>query len=93
MGVGLTSPGEIWGPRNWGKTDRGDIRLADMSSLSRDRKKVLKGLTDIPREKRRLRLHECQPEYCRNLVDIYMCFMPERLAPEIFSRLWKSGDR
>ncbi len=91
MGVGLTSPGEVWGPRNWGKTHQGDIRLADMSSLSRDRKKVLKGLTGIARERRRLRLHERQPEYCHNLVDIYMEFLTERLAPEIFSRLWKSG--
>ena len=62
-----------------------------MSSLSRDRKRILKGLTGIARERRRLRLHERQPEYCRNLVDIYIEFMAERFAPEIFSRLWKSG--
>ena len=91
MGVGLTSPGEIWGPKNWGKTHQGDIRLADMSSLSRDRERIFKGLTSIARERRRLRLHERQPEFCRNLVDIYIEFMAERFTPEIFSRLWKSG--
>ena len=90
IGVGLTSPGEVWGPRNWGKTREGEIRLADMSSLSMDREQVLKQLSDSAREGRRFKLHKHQPAHCCSLVDPYMEFMAERFAPETFNRIWKS---
>lgn len=90
-GVGLGSGGETWGPKNWCRTDGGEIRLADLSSLTQDAGRVLVCLSEAMRERRRRKLRECQPARCHGQVDGYLAFMAERLGRESFDRLWRSG--
>jgi hypothetical protein len=91
VGVGLGSGAEAWGPKNWGRTARGEIRLADLSGLTRDRERVLKCLSDSKREKRRGMLYEQQPPRCHGQVDRYLAFVAERLRREPLDRLWRSA--
>lgn len=90
-GVGLGSGAETWGPKNWCRTNRGEIRLADLSSLTRDRERVLNCLSEATRETRRRMLSKRQPLRCREQIDLYLAFMAERLAREPLDRLWRSG--
>jgi hypothetical protein len=91
VGVGLGSGAETWGPKNWCRTNRGEIRLADLSSLTQDRERVLNCLREATRETRRRMLSERQPPRCREQVDLYLAFVAERLGREPLDRLWRSG--
>ena len=91
VGVGLGSGAETWGPKNWCRTNRGDIRLADLSSLTQDRERVLNCLSEATCNPRRRMLNERQPPRGREHVDLYLAFLAERHGRESLDRLWRSG--
>ncbi len=90
-GVGLGSGAETWGPKNWCRTKQDKVRLADLSSLTQDKKRVGKRLNSAIRQKRRKRLERFQPVRCREHIDPYLAYIGEYLNQESLNKLWRAG--
>ena len=90
-GVGLGSGAETWGPKNWCRTKQDKVRLADLSSLTQDKKRVGKRLNSAIRQKRRQQLERFQPVRCREHIDPYLAYIGEYLNRESLNQLWRAG--
>jgi len=90
-GIGLGSSAETWGPKNWSRAKNGEIRLADLSSLTQDKNRVRARLGGTAIQKRRYRLEQFQPIRCRGEIDSYLIYMGKYLNQESLNSLWKAG--
>lgn len=89
-GVGLRSGAETWGPRSWSRGSQGEIRLADLSSLTANKARVARRLGAKAREKRFRELSQRQPAACRPAIARYLSSLAEHLHAESLERVWKN---
>jgi len=90
-GIGLGSSAETWGPKNWSRAKNGEIRLADLSSLTQDKNCVRQRLGCTAIQKRRHRLEQFQPPRCRGQIDSYLIYIGNQLNQESLDQLWEAG--
>jgi hypothetical protein len=92
-GVALLETGEILGPRSWSSFD-GRLRLADTSSLTRDRRAARESLSTAELDARerhiRRRLRE---ESSTFPAEEYFRFIRAEIHQDAFDRLWRSEFR
>ncbi|RLB70050.1 MAG: hypothetical protein DRH07_09405 [Deltaproteobacteria bacterium] len=90
-GIGLGSAAETWGPKNWGRTKNGEIRLVDLSSLNQNKNRVSTLLDCTLSQKRRQRMVQFQPLRCQGQIDPYLTYIGNQLNQESLDRLWEAG--
>ena len=91
VGIGLGSSAEVWGPKNWSRAQNGEIRLADLSSLTQNKNRVNYLLDSTVVQTRRHRLEQCQPIRCQGKIDSYLVYMGKFLNKESLNKLWNAG--
>jgi hypothetical protein len=93
-GIGLSDANEILGPKNWALVD-GRLKLADLSSLTRNRREVRRLLANDILDERQGRVverlaRESAPEAVA-LARRYFAYVRKQINPTRFDQLWRPG--
>ncbi len=88
-GVGIGAPADIWGPKNWGLTGSGAVRLADTSHITEDFDLIMRLLEVSTLENRKTQVLKQNEVSAASLIEQYFEFMRQKINAESLSKYWR----
>lgn len=89
LGVGIGAPAETWGPKNWGLTRSGKVRLVDTSHITEDFQQIMNLVSSKTFEKRKMQVLRQNKTSSPDLIERYFTFMKQHISPDCLLKNWK----
>ena len=91
FGVGIGAPADTWGPKNWGLTKSGSVRLVDTSHISEDFDCIMNLVGDDTMWSRRMQLFSQNNVSPPRLIERYFEFIRQHINRDNLVKHWRSN--